>query len=165
MVISALTDPFSFVGLIPFALCLVVSLLTVRMVKPLVWHCACSYYVDMLKRYVKIIFTVGLFVCILGVWIVFYKSATSRQQAYLPFVLFIVVFIFKKTLLSLTDPYPFEIAMLISGFWIENLFNTFQVCAELVLLACLFVCLLAFAVYSLSSLPFSFIFFFFAPTF
>lgn len=36
-----------------------------------------------------------------------------------------ITFIFKKVLLALTDNYPIEIAMVISGLWLENLLDIF----------------------------------------
>lgn len=46
-------------------------------------------------------------------------------QGMLTGLLSFITFIFKKVLLSLTDKYPIEIAMVISGLWIENLVDIF----------------------------------------
>jgi hypothetical protein len=44
----------------------------------------------------------------------------------MPIVLLIIVFAWKKIILSMTDNFPVEIAMVISGLWLENVDDIFQ---------------------------------------
>lgn len=47
----------------------------------------------------------------------------------LPFGMTIGVFIIRKVMLALTDVFPLDTAMLISGFWVENIYD--MVCFSL----------------------------------
>ncbi|KAH3757761.1 hypothetical protein Pelo_10438 [Pelomyxa schiedti] len=53
----------------------------------------------------------------------------STRQFILPFALAMFVFIFRKTVLSLTDRFSIETAMVISGLWVESLADMFRVMA------------------------------------
>eukprot|EP01119_Soliformovum_irregulare_P023897 TRINITY_DN8443_c0_g1_i1.p1 TRINITY_DN8443_c0_g1~~TRINITY_DN8443_c0_g1_i1.p1 ORF type:complete len:576 (-),score=141.85 TRINITY_DN8443_c0_g1_i1:21-1706(-) len=81
-------------------------------------------------RFVKILIAFFIFFLILVVYIYGYSFANGAAgQKLLPFAMTIGIFIFRKVMLSLTDPFPLEIAMFISGFWVENIYDMFQVMA------------------------------------
>lgn len=72
-------------------------------------------------QYVKVAATVYFYVIILVAYVVGYAEVPSEVQPGLTLSLAIVTFIFRKILLSLTDKFPIEMAMLISGLWVANL--------------------------------------------
>eukprot|EP01117_Protostelium_nocturnum_P001164 TRINITY_DN11480_c0_g1_i1.p1 TRINITY_DN11480_c0_g1~~TRINITY_DN11480_c0_g1_i1.p1 ORF type:complete len:595 (+),score=88.99 TRINITY_DN11480_c0_g1_i1:64-1848(+) len=77
--------------------------------------------------YVKMAFAVVVFAGILVIYIFAFEfSRGTVGQKFIPFVMAAIVFIARKALLSITDPFPHEIAMFVSGFWIENLYDMFQ---------------------------------------
>eukprot|EP01117_Protostelium_nocturnum_P000997 TRINITY_DN11318_c0_g1_i1.p1 TRINITY_DN11318_c0_g1~~TRINITY_DN11318_c0_g1_i1.p1 ORF type:complete len:557 (+),score=148.59 TRINITY_DN11318_c0_g1_i1:60-1673(+) len=55
-----------------------------------------------------------------------YLGDSPATQKILPFAMAIIVFIVRKTMLGLMDPFPHEIAMFVSGFWVENMYDMFQ---------------------------------------
>lgn len=65
-----------------------------------------------------------------GAQVLLFKKVNTREdealEIFLPFLLLIIAFTFKKILLAITHTVPYEIAMILSGLWIENLDDTFQ---------------------------------------
>eukprot|EP01090_Pellita_catalonica_P014192 TRINITY_DN3558_c0_g1_i2.p1 TRINITY_DN3558_c0_g1~~TRINITY_DN3558_c0_g1_i2.p1 ORF type:complete len:390 (-),score=38.36 TRINITY_DN3558_c0_g1_i2:27-1196(-) len=80
-------------------------------------------------KYVLVAFFVYVHVLILTMYIITFREAPSFVQPFLTLTLAIVTFVFRKVLLSLTDDFPIEVAMLIAGLWIENMDDMFQTLA------------------------------------
>ncbi|KAL6075960.1 L-cystine transporter [Balamuthia mandrillaris] len=80
-------------------------------------------------NYLKIAIAIFIHIGILTSYIVAYREVPSSVQPALTFTLAIITFILRKTLLSFTDPYPLEIAMLIAALWAENMDDMFQTLA------------------------------------
>ncbi len=72
------------------------------------------------------IIIITIYVIMLTFWVILYREVGRKGRAILPFLLLLIVFIFKKVLLSATDTFPITIAMLIAGLWLENLDDVFQ---------------------------------------
>ncbi|KAL6068271.1 L-cystine transporter [Balamuthia mandrillaris] len=66
---------------------------------------------------------------ILACYVLAFREVSADIQPVLTATLAILPFILRKVLLSLTEPFPIEIAMLISGFWINNMNDMFQTLA------------------------------------
>lgn len=72
-----------------------------------------------------------ILICFLTLWIILLAyilaNATSSGvgQGFLTVALTIITFIYKKIFLAFTDVYPIEVAMVISGLWLENLVDLF----------------------------------------
>lgn len=70
------------------------------------------------------------FIVVLGCWVMLYREINGRRnaagQVAMPFLLLFIVFFWKKYYLAISDDFPIEIAMLISGLWLENMDDTFQ---------------------------------------
>ena len=121
------TDTFPFMGLIPLATAFVVTYLALRKQGHNHGHCSrCQYYQDTVKQFRRIMVAIFLYILVMTFWVLAYVEANSAGQAVLPFLLFILVFGWKKWLLSLTDRLPIVMAMLIAGLWVENLDDMFQ---------------------------------------
>lgn len=119
-------DTFSLMGLIPFFLAVFFVYSGLKGMRAVMWHQGCTYYKDRLKQYRKVIFVITIYVIILACWVIAYRELGRQGRAILPFVLLVIVFFFKKILLSVTDSFPITIAMLIAGLWLENLDDVFQ---------------------------------------
>ncbi|KJE88446.1 hypothetical protein CAOG_00103 [Capsaspora owczarzaki ATCC 30864] len=76
-------------------------------------------------QYMKVMLAVVLFIGCLTVLVLFINIGDYVAQRVLVVMIGIVAFIFKKILLALTDPFPLESAMLISGLWVEHLPDVF----------------------------------------
>jgi len=86
---------------------------------------------NILLAYLKVALVVFIHFLWLIAFIIGYREARwiAAVQPLLNFGMAIVVFIFKKILLHITDPFPLEPAMLISALWIQNLSDIFQALA------------------------------------
>ncbi|GAB0489727.1 hypothetical protein MMPV_000952 [Pyropia vietnamensis] len=62
----------------------------------------------------------------LTLYMVVYRSAKPAVQGLLVFALNLFTFIFRRVMLSLLDPYPLELTMLLSGLWIQSLADMVQ---------------------------------------
>ncbi len=67
-----------------------------------------------------------VYVIINSCWVIAYREFGRKGRALLPFLLLIIVYIFKRMLLSASDGFPITIAILIAGLWVENLDDVFQ---------------------------------------
>ncbi len=65
--------------------------------------------------------TLFVHLSILVVYVISFREAPDDIQPVLTFALAIVTFINRKIVLGFTDPFPLELAMLISGFWVNNM--------------------------------------------
>lgn len=79
-----------------------------------------------LKNYNTVIILVATYVVALAGWVIGFREMSSGGQLSMPFVLLLLVFIWKKILLAKTDSMPILMAMLIAGLWLENLDDVFQ---------------------------------------
>lgn len=86
---------------------------------------------DMKKvfQYFKVLLAIFIHFVLLVVYVIAYRFLPSVVQPFLTAALTLLTFIFRKVLLSLTDVFPLEMAMLISSFWIENIADFFYTLA------------------------------------
>eukprot|EP00039_Didymoeca_costata_P003831 m.69971 g.69971 ORF g.69971 m.69971 type:complete len:623 (+) comp12096_c0_seq1:201-2069(+) len=121
------TETFPFMGLIPLFTCCVISVSFIRGAMHLTWPvCDCGYYRVVMKSFSACVISVFLYILLMSFWLLAYHESDSVGQAILPFVLLVPVFGWKKYLLAKTDQFPIVIAMLMAGFWVENLDDIFQ---------------------------------------
>jgi hypothetical protein len=120
------TDTFILMGLVPFVLCILSTLVALKLMEKWIWTCRCRYYHVRLKDFRLMCINLAAYIAVLCVWTIGYRQATSQVQFMMPFVLLFLVFGFKKWMLSLSDKYPLVIAMMLAGFALENLDDTFQ---------------------------------------
>lgn len=124
------TNTFEFMGLVPLVISMVTSLVMLKLSKGTSWStgswCDCGFYAEQLSAYMAVVVAVFMYIIVLSLWLLAYREGSSVTQGILPFVLLLLVFGWKKYLLAKTDHFPVVIAMLISGFWIENLDDMFQ---------------------------------------
>eukprot|EP01106_Pelomyxa_sp_JSP_P008420 TRINITY_DN2371_c0_g1_i2.p1 TRINITY_DN2371_c0_g1~~TRINITY_DN2371_c0_g1_i2.p1 ORF type:complete len:465 (-),score=97.58 TRINITY_DN2371_c0_g1_i2:160-1554(-) len=83
----------------------------------------------LLKSYCKVAAVLFSFALVLVGYVFTFRHVRASRQFVLPFALSISVFVFRKAVLHLTDPFPLETAMLISGLWVESMADAFQVMA------------------------------------
>jgi len=76
-------------------------------------------------QFFKCVLTIFIHFVLLCVYVISYRYIPSEVQPALTAVLTLMTFVFRKILLSLTDVFPLEMAMLISSFWIENMADLF----------------------------------------
>ncbi|KJE96917.1 hypothetical protein CAOG_07165 [Capsaspora owczarzaki ATCC 30864] len=88
-----------------------------------------ALYFFRLKVFLKVEICLLILMGLLTLYTIAFRVGSSSVQSILSFVLFIVTFIFKKILLSITDVFPIEISMLIAGLWMEHLDDTFAIVA------------------------------------
>lgn len=124
------TLTFPFMGLVSLAVAFLVTVVILRKSKGATWStgfwCDCGYYTKQLRCYISVVVSLFLYILVLSFWLLAYRQSPAVAQALLPFVLLVLVFGWKKYLLAKTDTFPVVIAMLIAGFWIENLDDMFQ---------------------------------------
>eukprot|EP00050_Salpingoeca_kvevrii_P012741 m.24546 g.24546 ORF g.24546 m.24546 type:complete len:624 (-) comp4287_c0_seq1:139-2010(-) len=120
------TQTFPFVGLLPFAICTTATITAFHAMEARFWPCKCAFYGYQLHNFTKVVIAVSTYIIVLTIWVVTYRNSSGFGQALLAYLPLILVFIWKKILLSITDVFPLELAMLISGFWLENLDDIFQ---------------------------------------
>eukprot|EP00026_Physarum_polycephalum_P003647 Phypoly_transcript_03660.p1 GENE.Phypoly_transcript_03660~~Phypoly_transcript_03660.p1 ORF type:complete len:575 (+),score=70.62 Phypoly_transcript_03660:405-2129(+) len=77
---------------------------------------------------VAVSFLVFFLILLLYMW-AYQHVGSGLGQKLLPFGMTIGVFIVRKVILALTDDFPLDTAMLISGFWVENIYDMFQTMA------------------------------------
>jgi len=82
-----------------------------------------------LFQYAKIVLAIFVHIVVLTLYIIAFALVPSGFQPVLTFFLAIITFFFRKLLLSLTDVFPLEMAMLIASFWVENMDDMFQTLA------------------------------------
>eukprot|EP01025_Chloroclados_australasicus_P015145 TRINITY_DN1720_c0_g3_i1.p1 TRINITY_DN1720_c0_g3~~TRINITY_DN1720_c0_g3_i1.p1 ORF type:complete len:591 (+),score=57.26 TRINITY_DN1720_c0_g3_i1:168-1940(+) len=118
-------NPFEALGLVAYAITLVVVLAGLR-ITPYQWFCnEQEHYLVTLRVFRKICIVMQLYMGILMLYIIMNDLVDSRYTGFFTFVLAIITFIGKKVLLAFTDKYPMEVAMVISGLWLENLEDLF----------------------------------------
>jgi hypothetical protein len=82
-----------------------------------------------LLQYAKVLVAIFVHIVFLCGYVIAYRYVPSEAQPVLTFILTLATFIFRKILLSLTDVFPLEMAMLIASFWIENMADVFYTLA------------------------------------
>eukprot|EP00051_Salpingoeca_urceolata_P012961 m.161812 g.161812 ORF g.161812 m.161812 type:complete len:517 (-) comp17655_c1_seq1:51-1601(-) len=130
-IFTAQDSTFELFGVIPYGINVCAVIIMTLGLRPFVWTCGCSFYRDRLVQFAKVMVVMFVYVILLSGWVMLYREIDARENVAggvaLPFMLLLVVFILKKVLLAVTDDFPIEIAMLISGLWLENLDDVFQV--------------------------------------
>jgi hypothetical protein len=122
------TNSFNAMGFIPYVVTIVVIVAGLWLFKR--WHstCICDFYAERRITFIKILALIVLmFALITGYTLVFREVPSGAQKAMSAAFAFIMLFI-KKAGLTVTDPIQIELAMLISGFFLQNTFDTFFVC-------------------------------------
>jgi hypothetical protein len=79
------------------------------------------------KSYCKVMFFLLVFYALMVIYIIAFRFASSNLQFILPVCSGLTTFIFRKVFLTATEPFPLEPAMVISGFWVENIEDMFSV--------------------------------------
>eukprot|EP00045_Choanoeca_perplexa_P009057 m.85678 g.85678 ORF g.85678 m.85678 type:complete len:607 (+) comp14730_c0_seq1:166-1986(+) len=126
LLIYPFTGTFAAMGLIPLLVAHVTVYLTLKRMERVVWHCQCSHYRMRLKEFRKIVVGAFVFILMLSVWVVSFRYGDDAYRAASTVILLFVVFFFKKYILAVTTSYPIEIAMILSGLWLESLDDVFQ---------------------------------------
>eukprot|EP01147_Barroeca_monosierra_P000365 gene365-3721_t len=116
-----ITETFPLMGLIPFTVANLSAILSIYTMKLHIAPCKCGFYTDRLKAFCKVVMVVYIFMVVLTIWVIMFDQLGLIFQAFAPIILLFVVFFFKKFMLSITGAYPIEIAMLMSGLWLESL--------------------------------------------
>eukprot|EP01135_Chromosphaera_perkinsii_P000115 Nk52_evm11s32 gene=Nk52_evmTU11s32 len=118
-------------GLVYFLLMFVTVLVGLRLRDPLAFYCPRKVYMQRLWSFTLVLAVLFGFIILLAVYVVvFALSGNSFVQIILSvFVISLGGTIFQAILLALTEPFGIEVAMIISGFWQENLGDIFQTMA------------------------------------
>ena len=116
---------FRALGLVAIAMTILATVMGLRLLPHRFFDCNAQRYGDKLAIFTKILIYFLLFWMVLVGYIIANGSTDSRAQGFLTVALTIITFIFKKIFLSLTDSYPIEVGMVISGLWLENIVDLF----------------------------------------
>ena len=116
---------FRALGLVAIAMTILTTVMGLKLLPHRFFDCDARRYQDKLAIFTKILIYFLLFWMVLVGYIIANGSTTSRAQGFLTVALTIITFIFKKIFLSLTDSYPIEVGMVISGLWLENIVDLF----------------------------------------
>jgi len=81
------------------------------------------------RQYMKVAVCLFVYLAILLLDLYGFEYAPDVYQRIIPAFMFIVTFIVRKIILSLADPFPIEMAMLIAGFWVQNMYDMLLVIA------------------------------------
>jgi hypothetical protein len=125
-VIYSQADTFTLMGLIPFVLCAATTLGFLLIVRHKIWSCGCEFYSRRLRDFSQITLAIVLYVPVLATWTIVYRNLNTVGQAIMPIGLLVLVYMWKKAILTRSDHFPLVMAMLLSGFFIENLDDVFQ---------------------------------------
>ncbi|GMH37569.1 hypothetical protein BSKO_05442 [Bryopsis sp. KO-2023] len=123
--ISMLWEPFPALGLAAIFISIGTTLGGLKMLPHNHFDCNKERFDRIYWQFVKIMATFAIFWFILLGYIIANGEITSSFQGLLTAALAFITFIFKKILLAQTDTYPIEIAMVISGLWLENVVDIF----------------------------------------
>jgi hypothetical protein len=112
---------FEYLGIASFVFFLLVLYISLRFSYPdLVKECE-TYF----RRFVLL---VALYIPILVAYLVAFRESGSALQSFLNFAMVFITFIYRRVMLSKLDPLPLDIAQLFSGLWVQNMFDSVQVC-------------------------------------
>ncbi|CAD7701521.1 unnamed protein product [Ostreobium quekettii] len=124
-----ISESFSGLGLVALALSIAVTLLGLRFTPHTMFDTNRERFMKIYWSFVRLMMVFMIFWLLMLAYIIANANTESAGQGVLTFVLAIVTFIFKKILLAMTDVYPIEVAMVLSGLWLENLVDLFIVLA------------------------------------
>lgn len=120
---------FKGVGLVALGASIAVTLAGLRLTPHQLFDTSRGHYMKIYCSFVRILCVFFVFWLLMLLYIIANAHSQGVGQGFLTFGLAIVTFIFKKILLSMTDTYPLEMAMVISGLWLENLVDLFIILA------------------------------------
>ncbi|CAD7700692.1 unnamed protein product [Ostreobium quekettii] len=115
---------FEGLGVVSISISVLVTLAGLKILRNS-FDCNMEHYMLIYRQFVRIMATFVVFMLILWAYIIANTNTDGSGQGFYTVALAIITFIFKKVFLAMTDPYPIEIAMVISGLWLENLVDVF----------------------------------------
>lgn len=119
---------FEFIGLISFGIAYITAFIAAYVLERFDQSRA-EEWQRLFWQYIKIAVANFVHLAALCVYVIFFREVPANIQPVLSFGLSIFTFINRKTILSFSDPFPIELGMLISGFWVNNMTDMFQTLA------------------------------------
>mmetsp|Transcript_1306 Transcript_1306/g.1811 ORF Transcript_1306/g.1811 Transcript_1306/m.1811 type:complete len:548 (-) Transcript_1306:26-1669(-) len=121
------TDSFRGMGFIPYGVTWIIVVGGLWLFRRFHSTCICNFYNQRRKAFIKIMVMLALmFALFTGYTLVFREVPSIAQKGMSIGWVFVLLFI-KKGGLAITEPIQIELAMLISGFFFQNTFDTFFV--------------------------------------
>lgn len=121
---------FKFIGVISLGLTYLVTFGSVWLhQQELIAGAGARRFQHLYWRYIRIVITLFVHLSFIVVYIWAFQASPGPVQPVLSFALGIVTFINRKIVLGFSDPFPIELAMLVSGFFVNNMSDMFQTLA------------------------------------